>query len=106
LYPNDLATFADALKAFPRDTKSEVVLEAGSKDPKWHGYLRLRVFVLNATGHSAMEVESDVRGSPPVSATSHFYVPGTPADFNRLGSEMSDWVKNPIDRLVVEWRDA
>jgi hypothetical protein len=106
LYPDNLAKFADELRSFPRDTKSEVVLESGSKDPKWHDYLRLRVFVLKPTGYSAMEVESDVRGSPPVSATSHFYVPGTPADFNRLGSEMSDWLKNPIGRLVVEWRDA
>ena len=105
-YPDSLVKFGTALVEFPRDLKAEAILECGSKDPKWSDHLRLRVFVLKPAGHSAMEIESEVRGTPPVCATTHFYVPGKPADFNRLGTELLKWLARPAERLVVEWRDA
>jgi hypothetical protein len=106
VYPKGLSEFATSLLSFPANLKAEAILECGSKDPQWHDYLRLRVFVLKPTGHSAMEVDSDVRGAPPVCATTHFYATGEPADFNRLGAEILKWLDDPAARLVVEWRDA
>ena len=106
VYPDSLSEFATALLSFPQDLKAEAILTCGSKDPQWYGYLRIRVFVLKPTGHSAMEIESDVRGVPPASATIHFFVPGAPADFNRLGTELLKWLERPAERLVVEWCDA
>lgn len=88
VYPDSLEEFAAALKEFPRGSADEVVLECGSKDPKWHDYFRMRVFLLRLTGFSALEVESEVRGDPPVCAEAHFFIPGMPADFNRMGSEL------------------
>ena len=105
LYADQLAEFADGLRDFPRDASSEVVLECGAKDPKWHDYLRLRVFVVKPTGQSALEIESEIRGDPPVCAESHFFISGMPADFNRLGSALAAWVKSPDDWLSVDWRD-
>lgn len=71
LYPNYLEAFATALQQFPRSSADEVILECGSKDPKWYGYLRLRVFLLSQRGPSASEVESEVREDPPVRSQSY-----------------------------------
>jgi len=105
LYPDSLEEFATALKEFPRRGEDEVVLECGSKDPQWYGYLRMRVFLLSPTGQSALEVESDVRGDPPVRAEAHFFIPGLPADFNRMGSALIAWLADTRFPLRFEWRD-
>jgi hypothetical protein len=105
LYPDTLEEFATALKQFPRHSTDEVVLECGSKDPKWYGYLRLRFFLLSRRGPSAMEVESEVREDPPVRADAHFFIPGMPADFNRMGSALIAWLADTRLPLRIEWRD-
>jgi hypothetical protein len=105
LYPDSLASFADGLKSFPTATSAEVVLESGSKDPQWHDYFRIRVFLVKPTGQSALELESQVRGSPPVQAEFHFFIIGMPADFNRIGTELAAWLANPSDPLRVEWQN-
>ena len=105
LYPDDLEEFATALKEFPRSSGDEVVLECGSQDPKWYGYFRMRVFLLSLRGPSALEIESEVRGDPPVRAEAHFFIPGMPADFNRMGSELIAWLTDTRVPLRIEWRN-
>ncbi|HXQ34186.1 MAG TPA: hypothetical protein VN843_09250 [Anaerolineales bacterium] len=105
LYPDDLEEFATALKEFPQGSADEVVLESGSKDPKFHDYLRLRVFLLSRRGPSALEVESEVRGDPPLRSETHFFIPGLPADFNTMGSELTAWLADTSLPLRVEWRN-
>ena len=105
VYPGSLEEFAAALKDFPRDSADEVVLECGSKDPKCHDYFRMRVFMLRLTGYSALEVESEVRGDPPVRAEAHFFIPGMPADFNRVGSALIAWLADTSLPLQIEWTD-
>ena len=105
LYPDSLEEFAAALKEFPQSSSDEVVLESGSKDPKWHDYLRMRVFLISLRGPSALEFESEVRGDPPVRAEAHFFIPGMPADFNRMGSTLIAWLSDTRLPLRIEWRD-
>lgn len=105
LYPDDLAAFAAELKEYPRANDHEIALECGSKAPNVHDYFRLRVFLLKRTGPSALEFESEVRGDPPYSAESHFFIPGWPADFNRLGSELIAWLADPSAPLRIEWEN-
>ena len=104
LYPVSLEEFATALKEFPRDSSDEVVLECGSKDPKWYGYLRMRVFLLSRRGPSALEIESDIREDPPDRAEAHFFIPGMPADFNRMGAALTAWLADTKHPLRIEWR--
>ena len=106
LYPDSLEAFAAALKEFPRGTADEVVLECGSKDPKYYDYLRMRVFLVKPTGASALELESEVRGDPPVRAEAHFFIPGMPADFNNLGSALIGWLADTSLPLRFEWRSG
>ncbi len=106
VYPDALVAFGEKLKAFPQSATSEVALECGSKDPQFHDYIRLHLFVLKPTGSSALEIESEIGGSPPLRAENHFFIPGMPADFNRFGSELVAWVKNPDRPLRVEWQDG
>ncbi len=105
-YPADLMTFASGLEDFPASPSDEVVWESGGPDPKWFGHMRLRAHVLDGTGHSALEVLMEVRGSPPIRATSAFSLRCNPADLNELGSRIKQWLAEPSHHLVVEWRDA
>jgi len=106
LYPESMAAFAESLMQFPQSQASEAVFECGSREARAHDFIRLRTFVLKSNGHSALEVDSRMRGEPPACAELHFYVPGMPADFNRVGLELSAWLQSPTERLVVEWQDG
>lgn len=103
LYPEDLEAFAAELKEYPRGIDAEVVLESGGKGPKVHDYFRLRVFLVKRTGLSALEFESEVRGDPPLRSESHFFLPGWPADFNRMGSELLAWLADTSAPVRIEW---
>ena len=106
MYPQELETFAAELKEFPRAAGAEVVLESGSKDnPKAYDYFRMRVFLLTPLGYSALEFESEVREEPPVRAESHFFIPGMPSAFNRMGSSLSGWLADTSAPLLIEWKN-
>jgi hypothetical protein len=105
-YPAGLLKFGEALAAYPNVVSSQVIFEAGSLNPEFHDFFRLKVFMLKVTGQSALEFTSVVRGSPPICSEDHFFVSGLPADFNRLGVALQDWLKKPDVPLVVEWLSA
>ena len=106
LYPDQLERFAAELEQFPMTLTQEVVLESGSSDPKWYGHLRVRVYVVDSVGHSAVEVSIDYRGDPLGPISHHFYLPCNPADMNELGRRLRPWISHPEQELRVEWRDA
>jgi len=103
LYPDELEEFAVRLKDFPQAADAEVVLECGSKDPEYYGYFWLRVFLLKPTGHSAVEIESEVHLDPPHRVEVRFFIPGMPADFNRMGADLMEWLANMSNPLRIEW---
>jgi hypothetical protein len=42
---------------------------------------------------------------PVLRAEVHFFIPGMPADFNRLGSELTKWLADTSEPLRVEWKN-
>lgn len=105
LYPEDLNAFGAVLQSYPLSETREAVLEAGSLDPTWYGYLRLRVFLLSGFNRSALEVQYETRGELPDSANVTFYVPGETASFSRLGEEICEFASTDGQLLRNEWRD-
>ena len=105
VYPDELRTFAASLRAFPRSLGDEVVFETGSRAPEWAGFLSLRAYVLRPTGHSALAVEAMQRGDTLRTSESTFAIGALPADLNRLGAELEQWLADPSRRLVVSWRN-
>jgi hypothetical protein len=106
LYPDDLNAFGAALQSYPLSVTREAVLEAGSLDPTWYGYLRLRVFLLSGFGRSALEMQYETRGELPDQANVTFYVPGEPASFSRLGEQICEFASGNDACMRAEWRDA
>lgn len=106
LYPDEIENFATELERFPTALAHEVVLESGSSDPKWYGHLRVRVYVMDRAGHSAVEVLMDRRGKPPGRASHHFYLTCNPADMNELGRRLKQWISHPAQEVRVEWHGA
>jgi hypothetical protein len=105
LYPEDLNAFGAVLQSYPLSESREAVLEAGSLDPSWYGYLRLRVFLLSGFNRSALEVQYETRGELPDCANVTFYVPGETASFSRLGEEICEFASADSQLLRNEWRD-
>ena len=106
LYPEDINAFGAALQSYPLSETREALLEAGSPDPAWYGYMRLRVFLLSGFGRSALEMQYETRGEPPDCANVTFYVPGDPAAFSRLGEEICRFVADNRQLMRNEWLDA
>ena len=106
LYPDDLNAFGAALQSYPLSETREAVLEAGSPDPGWYGYMRLRVFLLSGFGRSALEMQYETRGELPNQATVTFYVPGDPASFSLIGEQICEFVAANGQVMRSEWRDA
>jgi hypothetical protein len=105
LYPEDLNAFGAVLQSYPLSQSREAVLEAGSLDPTWYGYLRLRVFLLSGFHRSALEIQYESRGELPERANVTFYVPGETASFSRLGEEICEFVSTDGQLLRNEWHD-
>lgn len=106
LYPDSLEEFAAKLREFPQAACAEVILESGARDPKVYDYFRMRVFLLKATGQSALEFISEVRADAPVCAEVHFFIGGMPADFNRMGEEITRWLADTSTPLLIEWKSS
>ena len=106
VYPDELNAFGAALQSYPFSVSREAVLEVGSQDPEWYGYMKLRVFLLSGFGRSAMEMQFDTRGELPDRASAIFYVAGDPASFSRLGEEICRFASADAQWLRHEWRDA
>jgi hypothetical protein len=106
IYPQTLLEFGGNLENFPVSPEQEVALEAGSSDPQWHDHFQLRAFMLDAAGHSALEIWMDARGAPPVKASSRFYLACNPADLNALGAVLRKWAGDPQSVMSFEWREG
>ena len=104
LHPEDLLEWADQLLAFGASVKDEARLEFGSPDPKWAYHLVVRAFILNNSGHAAVEFVSGNHFDPPAGARTQLYVPCEVAAVNRLGRHVRTWVKETANLMV--WTPA
>lgn len=106
VYPDDLNAFGAVLQSYPLSEGREAVLEAGSLDPGWYGYLRLRVFLLAGFNRSVLEMQYETRGELPECANVTFYVPGETASFSLLGEQICEFASTDGEVLRNQWRDA
>lgn len=106
VYPEELSAFGAALQSYPFSETKEAVLEVGSQDPGWYGYLKMRVFLLSGFGRSALEMQHETRGELPDRATGIFYVTGEPASFSRLGEDICRFAASNGQAMRTEWPDA
>ena len=83
--------FGKELQSFPQNLKHEVIFEDGSPDPKYYCYIRLRAFVYDGVGHSALEIRIENHGVAPYSATAHFYILCEVGTLNHLGKALESW---------------
>src|SRR5262245_49030695 len=105
VYPEELSAFGAALQSYPFSESREAVLEVGSQDPSWYGYLKIRVFLLSGFGRSALEMQYETRGELPDRAAGTFYVSGEPASFSRLGEDICRFASSDGQAMRSEWPD-
>ena len=94
IYDEEFLEFGVGLQSFPQDLAHEVSFESGSPDPKYHCYIRLRAFVYDGVGHSALESRVENHLDEPYSATAHFYILCEAATLNHLGRLLESWISS------------
>jgi hypothetical protein len=92
-YAEDLREFGAKLEGFPTSLKHAVVFECGANDPKVYCWVRLRAYVYDHVGHSALEVLVQNNCEPPLQASAVFSVKLEAATLNRLGQELIAWTR-------------
>jgi len=91
---DEFISFGRELQSFPKALDHEVVFENGSAEPKYYCYLKLRAFIYDGVGHSALEVRFENHLDAPYSATAHFHVLCEAAALNRLGHSLESWARS------------
>ena len=104
--PDDLEPFASALTAFPRSLHDESCFEVGSDLGRWAYHIYLRAYTFDSVGHSALEILTDNRTEPPDHGRVHFAIRCEAASLNRLGKQLSEWLKHSDEHLQWNSRNA
>jgi len=90
-YPKSLTSFAKELQAFPASVTDEIVYEMGPKGEDAYSWMRLRAYVFNPSGHTALQIVSRCNPSPELRSSCQFSLPIEAASLNRLGEELEHW---------------
>ena len=92
IYANaeDVKDWGAALVDFPQHKAHVYLWEAGSEyqEDRYAHYMRLRCFVRDSVGHSAIQVRYSNNGEPPHKELFEFTIPVDAAALNRLGSAL------------------
>lgn len=102
VYPSQLSEFGAKLESFPSSIQDEVILEIGSTDEKWYCWLKLRAYVYDLTGHSALEFSVQSNGAVQERTRAQFSAKLEVASLNELGKQISNWAGNNLDPLEFE----
>jgi hypothetical protein len=105
-YPKTLEEFGVKLQAFPSSAKDSAVFEYGSTDPKVYCWVRVRAYVYDGTGHSALEFAAHNNLEEPAQASAQFSVKLEAAALNELGKALAVWSRSKQGDFEFEAREA
>lgn len=105
-YPADLENFGRQLQDFPVSVSDEAVLEIGSTDEASYCWIKLRAYMHDDQGHSALECCVKRNGASHIRAQAQFSVQVEVASLNVLGAQIVQWSKLNDYPLVFERYDA
>lgn len=98
-----LVEWANHLEVFPRDNNDVFLFEIGSERPedRWAYYLRLRAFLKDAAGHSALHIRLNNNQDLPSREIAEFCLDAEPSQINRLGRLCREFGK--LNHAVLDW---
>ena len=98
-----LTQWAEGMEKFPRHARSSLLWELGSERPedRCASYFRMRVFVVDVQGHSAIHFVFNNNRELPRREISEFCIESDPAPINRLGQLFRDFAA--LKHEVLEW---
>jgi hypothetical protein len=102
----ELMRWAEGMETFPLHARSVLLWELGSERPedRWSCYFRLRVFTVDAQGHSAIQFRFNNNAELPDREITEFCIRTDPAAINRLGQLCR--VFADMRHEVLEWSPA
>lgn len=98
-----LVSWADGMETFPLHARSVLLWEFGSERPedRWAYYFRLRVFSVDAQGHSAIQFRFNNNAELPDREMVELCIRADPAAINRLGKLCRSFAN--MQHEVLEW---
>lgn len=100
LYSDTLKIFGRKLQEFPSSVSDEAILEVGSSEATHYCWAKLRAYVYDGSGHTALELCTKRNGAPHVCAQSKFSVVIEAAALNNLGLKIEKWAFDNKESLV------
>jgi hypothetical protein len=103
LNTDSLREMADGLEKFPRHATDNYLFELGSErqEDRWAYYLRLRAFVTDGLGHSALLFRMNNNRDLPHRQLAEFCIEAEPANINRLGTYLHAFSK--LEHRCLYW---
>ena len=100
---SDLAEIADHLEVFPRHATDVFLYEFGSerKEDRHAYYFRMRAFLTNGSGSSAIQIRTNNNEELPEREISEFCISAEASQINRLGQLFRSYSK--LNHKVLEW---
>jgi len=105
-YPSDLEQFGAKLQVFPGSVKDAAIFEYGSTDPKVYCWVRMRAYLYDGAGHSALEFTVHSNQPQPDQASAQFSVKLEAATLNKLGEELAAWSRSKEGDFEFEASEA
>ena len=98
-----LVEWADHLEVFPRHRSDVFLFQVGSERPedRWAYYLRLRVFLIDAAGHCAVQVRFNNNSDLPDREIAEFCLFAEASQINRLGRLCRNFAG--LNHTVLDW---
>jgi hypothetical protein len=98
-----LVSWADGMETFPLHARSVLLWEFGSERPedRWAYYFRLRVFTVDAQGHSAIQFRFNNNAELPDREMVELCIRADPAAINGLGKLCRSFAN--MQHEVLEW---
>ncbi len=96
-----LKAFADLLESFPRHISDVALFELGSERPedRFAYYVRIRAFIFNSLGRSALHIRFNNNRDLPYRELSEFCIECEAAAINRLGALLREFMTLKHEKL-------
>ena len=105
-YPEGLREFGGRLVAFPCSNTDSPVFEYGANSAEAVCWVRMRAYMYDGSGHSALEFITQNNLQPPAQASAVFSAKLEAASLNRLGHELVLWLNSKEPNFEFEEREA
>ena len=101
-YKEDFLIFGNKLANFPLNIDDRAIFESGSDQENYYCHIRIKAYVYNKSGHTALEINTKNNLMKPANAEVKFNIICEAAEINRIGHMLKIWSTSDKKEFVYE----